>query len=138
VPLTVLLLVGATLGSGPGRWVLVGVGLLLAACAALFSSFTVTVEDGHVDLRFGLGPIDRRIPASDIESATLLRLPWWAIGFGLRSSLDGRRQLWRVSGWEAVHLKLRTGRELYIGTDEPEALTAGIRSAMGTPVLPAI
>jgi hypothetical protein len=129
VPLTVLMLWAATAGTAPARYILIAVGVLLALCALLFFSLTVTVEDGHVDLRFGLGPIDRRVWLDDVESVHALRLPWWAVGFGLRMSLDGRRQLWRVSGWHAVHLNLSSGRELYIGTDQADALAAAIRAA---------
>jgi hypothetical protein len=133
VPLTVLMLLGATLGTGPVRYVLVAVGLLLAVCALLFFSLTVTVDEGRVDLRFGFGPVARSVPVSEVESVEPLRLPWWAVGFGLRMSLDRRRQLWRVSGWHAVHLRLAGGRELWIGTDQPEALAAAIRAAANAP-----
>jgi hypothetical protein len=72
------------------------------------------------------------VPLADIEEAEQLRLPWWAIAYGIRMSLDGKRQLWRVSGSHTVDLRLMDGRRLLIGTDEPDALATVIKLAIET------
>jgi hypothetical protein len=116
---------------GFGSIAVVSVIALLAVCLVLFISQTVIVRDERVELRMGPGVIRRRVPLADIEEAEQLRLPWWAIAYGIRMSLDGRRQLWRVSGSDTVDLRLGGGRRLLIGTDEPDALANVIRVATG-------
>jgi hypothetical protein len=105
------------------------VGLLLV-CLLLFISQTVIVDDEQIQLRMGPGLIRRSVPLEEVRAVDRLRLPWWAVGYGIRMSLNGKRQLWRVSGSQAVDLQLSGERRLLITTDEPDALAAVIRSAV--------
>ena len=57
-------------------------------------------------------------------------LPWWAVAYGIRMSLDGKRQLWRVSGSETVDLALSGDRRLLIATDEPAVLAIALDAAI--------
>lgn len=117
---------------GPASGAVLGVVVLLLVILVLFVSLTVTVDDERVELRMGPGPIRRRISLSDVVSVDRMRLPWWAVGYGIRMSLNGKRQLWRVSGSEAVNLQLSGERLLLITSDEPDALAAVIRAAIET------
>ncbi len=45
-------------------------------------------------------------------------------------SLDGRRQLWRVSGSDAVDLTISGGRRLLITSDEADVLATVLRAAI--------
>ncbi len=103
---------------------------LLLICLVLFISQTVTVDDERIQLRMGPGLIRRTVPLEEVQAVDRIRLPWWAVGYGIRMSLGGTRQLWRVSGSEAVDLQLSGARRLLITTDEPDALAAVIRSAV--------
>lgn len=118
----------ATDASGPARIVLVAVEATLVVVMALFGSLTVDVDTTRVELHFGSGPVRRRVPFAEIVSVGRYRLPWWAVGFGLRMSLDGRRQLWRPSGRETVDLLLTGDRRLLISSDEPDALETVLRT----------
>ncbi len=113
--------------SANGAAVLVG----LIVCLLLFISQTVIVDDEELRLRMGPGLIRRSVPLDDIESVDRMRLPWWAVGYGIRMSLNGKRQMWRVSGSEAVDLTLSGERRLLVTSDEPDALAAVIRAALG-------
>ena len=104
--------------------------LFFAGLLVLFCTLNARVDDEAIVVSFGPGLVKRRVPLSDIESATVYRLPWYAIAYGLRMNLKGTRQLWRVSGKWTVDLKLAGDRELFVGTDQPEALEAVIRSAI--------
>ena len=119
----------ASRSGGPGSVVVVAVIGLLAVCLVLFISQTVIVDDERVELRMGPGIIRRSLPLTDVEAVGQLRLPWWAVAYGIRMSLDGKRQLWRVSGSDAVDLRLSGERRLLITTDEPDALATVIRLA---------
>jgi hypothetical protein len=126
----IAILAGAAAASGGFASVVVfSVVVLLAVCLVLFISHTVIVDDEHIELR--MGPlIRRRIPVAEVESVDRERLPWWAVAYGIRMSVDGKRQLWRVSGSDTVDLRLSGERRLLITTDEPDALAAVIRSAV--------
>jgi len=104
--------------------------LFFGALTFLFCTLNARVDDEALVVSFGPGLVRRRVPLSDIESATTYRLPWYAVAYGLRMNLKGTRQLWRVSGKWTVDLKLSGDRELFVGTDQPEALEAVIRSAL--------
>ena len=109
-------------------WVLytvVGVALL---AMLLFHSLTVTIDDEHIRLSFGLGLFRKRIPLSQVVSCRTVRNRLW-YGFGIRYVFDG--WMWNVSGMDAVQLTYEDGRHFRIGTDEPEALAASINAAIG-------
>ncbi len=120
----------ATASGGFASVVVLSVIVLLAVCLVLFISQTVIVDDEHIELRMGPGLIHRSVPIADVEAVDRERLPWWAIAYGIRMSVDGRRQLWRVSGSDTVDLRLSGERRLLITTDEPDALATVIRSAV--------
>jgi len=104
--------------------------LFFGALTILFCTLNARVDDESIVVSFGPGLISRRVPLSEIESVAVYRLPWYAIAYGLRMNLKGTRQLWRVSGKWTVDLKLSGDRELFVGTDQPEALEAVITSAI--------
>ncbi|MFI5053760.1 MAG: hypothetical protein ACHQDE_05310 [Acidimicrobiia bacterium] len=113
---------------GATRAILLAVEAMLVVVMVLFGSLTVDVDATHLELRFGPGPVQRRVPFVEIESVGRYRLPWWAVGFGVRMSLDGKRQLWRPSGRETVDLRLAGDRRLLISSDEPDALETVLRT----------
>jgi len=125
------LLVRVAVAVGGPYWpVQLFIAALYLGLVVLFSSMTVVVGAEGIDLRLGPGSIRQRVPFDEIESVAPHHLPWWAIGFGIRMSLDGKRKLWRVSGSDTVNLQLSGGRRLLIGTDEPEALSRVIQFAL--------
>lgn len=120
----------ATASGGFASVVVLSVIVLLVICLVLFVSQTVIVDDEHIELRMGPGLIRRQVPIDDVESVDRERLPWWAVAYGIRMSVDGKRQLWRVSGSDTVDLRLSGQRRLLITTDQPDALATVIRSAV--------
>lgn len=90
----------------------------------LFGSLTVEVTTERVALWFGPGIIRREYAASAIRGAEAVRNHWiW--GWGIRLTPHG--WLYNVSGLEAVELTLEGGKQVRIGTDEPDRLVAAIR-----------
>lgn len=102
------------------------VAVPLALCAWMFSKLTVSIDDAKVRASFGPGLIYKDVALAQIESAMPVRIKWWE-GWGIHLSRYG--WLYNVSGWDAVAIRLRDGRQLAIGTDQPEELAAAIRRA---------
>ena len=97
----------------------------------LFGSLTTEVTEDRFSFRFGAGLIRRSWLLSEIESCVPVRNPWY-YGWGIHLTRAG--WLYNVSGAEAVELKLRDGKTLRVGTDEPEALCRAIRMMRGNAI----
>ena len=94
----------------------------------LFGSLTVTIEGGAINWWFGPGFWKKRVTIDEIEACEPVRNLWWW-GCGIR--YYGKGWLYNVSGLDAVEIKLKNGKHVRIGTDEPEALVAAIRHHQG-------
>ncbi len=93
----------------------------------LFWSLEVKVDDSDVLLRFGNGPIRKRIPLAAVKSCTRVRnSPLF--GWGIR--YIGRGWLYNVSGLDAVELSLKNERRIRIGTDDPDGLCDAVRQRL--------
>lgn len=126
VVIVVLALVAFAEDDPVGVGFAVGVVVVLVLVAAVFASLEVTVDGRSVAATFGLGWPRRRIALSDIQSVALVRNRWYH-GWGIRKVAGG--WMFNVSGYDAVELRLRSGRVFRIGSDEPDALVAAIESA---------
>jgi hypothetical protein len=111
----------ALLEAGPGSSVVAIFPVLLL----LFGTLTVTVEDGKLRARFGIGLIGKTIPLSEVRSFGVVR-NWWLLGWGIRFFPGGT--LYNVSGLHAVELRMADGRAYRIGSDQPHALESAIRA----------
>jgi hypothetical protein len=135
--LVILLLVSAVvpvlllfLYSGPDaampRVVVAFAVVVLLVCALTFRSLTVAVEGGRLRWHFGSGFPRGSVAVADIVSAERAKTSM-VQGIGIHWTRRG--WLYNVAASGAVHLELRGGRQLLLGTDEPEALIQAIRSA---------
>ncbi len=103
-------------------WVIL---VVFALSVVLFASLTVEIADGLLKWSFGPGLIHKSVRLADIESVEALR-PHWICGWGIHLTRKG--WLYNVSGREAVHIRLKTGKQFLLGTDEPNELFAAIRA----------
>ena len=97
----------------------------LLACAALFCSLTIQINDQWLTWCFGPGLISKRVALKEIASAEPIRNSW-ICGWGIHYTKGG--VLYNVSGMDGVQITMKNGKRFRLGTDEPEALTAAIRS----------
>ena len=102
-----------------GWWAPYTVLGILVLAEVLFASLVVSISDGYLKLRFGIGLISKRYNLNPIESCEVVRNKWY-YGWGIRLTPHG--WLYNVSGLKAVQVKLKTGKTFRVGTDEPEAL----------------
>jgi hypothetical protein len=96
----------------------------LLLVAWVFSKLTVTIDERSLRAAFGPGFVYKQVPLDQIESCAPVRIKWWE-GWGIHLSRFG--WLYNVSGWDAVSIRLRGGKQLAIGTDQPRELADAIR-----------
>ena len=115
----------------PDRGVLFLVALLLLIVLPLFYKLTIKIDDEMLRACFGIGLISKKVPLAQIAACEPMRVPWWS-GWGMRFTLTpfGWGWLYNVSGWDAVAIKLRNGREFALGTDDPHGLAEAIQAAI--------
>ena len=106
------------------------VSLALGIGLALFHQLTVTVSKDFIRLRFGVGVVHKKFAITDVESAAIVRNKWW-YGWGIRITPHG--WMYNVSGYDAVEIHLKNGRNARIGTDEPKRLLAAIEASCTRP-----
>ena len=100
--------------------------LLVALIAMVFSTMTIEVINGELRHHFSFGFWLKRVQLDEIESAAAATSSWIE-GWGIRATFRG--MLYNVSGTRAVEVRLRSGRQFRLGTDEPEVLLAALRQA---------
>lgn len=109
------------------NWVAAAIVGVLVLVLLLFGSLTVEIAGGHLRIRFGVGLIRKRWPLDGIEGCRPVRNSW-LYGWGIRK-IPGA-WLYNVSGLDAVELKMKSGKAVRIGTDEPRALCAALEEAL--------
>ena len=109
-------------------WIgLLAAGILVIA-ALVFSSLSVEISDAHLRWRFGIGLIRKQVPLAQILSAEVTRTRFWE-GWGIH--LTTRGWLYNVAGFDAVIVRLATGKQFMLGTDEPTRLAAALGRSIG-------
>jgi hypothetical protein len=108
------------------RWPMAGLVAVLAVSAWQFSSLTVEVSDTDLRWRFGPGWIRKGVALSDIERVEAVEtrvIEGWGI------HLTSRGWLYNVSGFGAVSVRMKNGKQFVLGSDEPAKLLAAIELA---------
>ena len=100
------------------------VGSILMVCAVLFSSLSIEITGTHLRWSFGPGILRKEVLLADISDAEVTRTKFME-GWGIH--LTRRGWLYNVSGWSAVVVKLKTGKQFLLGTDDAERLSAILR-----------
>ncbi|GGI77992.1 hypothetical protein GCM10009332_14240 [Shewanella gelidii] len=100
--------------------------ILFAIIAILFSSLTISVENGKILWFFGPRFWNKSLEISQIESARVIETKWYN-GLGIRLISTG--WLYNVSGLTAVELKLKDGTIISLGTDDADNLVQAINAA---------
>ena len=112
-------------GLAGGFDALIGVFLLLLALfVSNFGTLTVHVTNSEVRWFFGRGLIGKSIPLERIRDVEVHRSPWYW-GWGIRWTPRG--WLWRSNGLVAVWLQLSNGKQIGVGSDDPQSLESAIR-----------
>jgi len=124
-----MVLIGIILANAGINWIAIGVLIVMAVALVLFPSLTVVIWEEELEVRFGPGLIRKRFKLNEIQSCQAVKIPWYR-GWGIRLTPNG--MLFRVSGFQAVEINLRTGKRYLIGTDVPQELEEAIRQALNS------
>ena len=122
--------IGILLANIGNNWIAIAVLAVLAVVLVLFHSLTVVINEEELVVQFGRGAIRKRFRLNEIESVQSVRVPWYW-GWGIRTTPQG--MVFRVSGFDAVQIKLAAGKEYLIGTDVPQELEEAVRQAISHP-----
>jgi len=94
-----------------------------------FVSLTVTIDEKDLRIQFGYGIYKKRFDLQDITSARTVKNKWY-YGWGIHIWFWPYMLIFNVSGFDAVEIKLKSGKKIRIGTDEPEKLEQAIRQSI--------
>jgi hypothetical protein len=113
--------------SGPNFAVTTVMALILFILAS-FATLTVSIDGNYLRVKFGYGIFRKRFVVNEIASAERVKNHWY-YGWGIRFWFWSRMWIYNVSGFDAVEIKMKTGKVYRIGTDAPEELETAIRRA---------
>ena len=125
--LAIILIVSSGFAGLSHRGIPLVASLILLASLILFYRLRITIDGETLCASFGIGVIRKRVGLAEIVACEPIRIRWW-YGWGIHLTPYG--WLYNVSGFDAVAIKLRDGRQFALGTDDPHGLTAGIRDAI--------
>jgi hypothetical protein len=109
------------------HWIGLASFALLLACLVAFASLTVAVNRDSLRLWFGPGVLGRSIPLRQIAAVQVVtNSP--LMGWGVHWIWSG--WIYNVSGLHGIELRLKDGRRVRIGSDEPEALALAVEQAL--------
>lgn len=105
-------------------------GATMAGLLYTFRSMTVSIDEHHINIVFGDWLSLKQIKLAyiqKVETKKMCPLSGWGVHF------IGDGWLYNVFGLDAVRVSMKSGKTIYIGTDEPLLLAAAIREAANLP-----
>lgn len=105
--------------------------LFLLAINAFFLRLDVEVRADHIHIAFGpIHLIRKRIRIADIEDVRgLTYRPLLEFGgWGIRPRPG--KTAWTIRGNQAAAVKLKSGRQIYVGSEHPQRLAGAVQAAM--------
>ena len=109
----------------PLNFMLIAVLTILVVCAILFASLTIRITESEIRWHFGPGLIRKKVALADIQHAEITATKF-IYGWGIHLTPNG--WLYNVSGFKAVAIKMKNGKQFVLGTDEPEKLHEAIQN----------
>lgn len=100
---------------------------ILSPVLVIFHALTIEVGLDRVRCAFGPGWVSRTIPVERIRAVRAVRTGFLD-GWGIRLVRGG--WLWNVSGFDAVELRLDSGRVFQMGTDRPGEVVEAIEAVI--------
>ncbi len=131
VAFALVLLFGFILEASGFDPIIFAVMLLIVLILISFTTLKVTIDETHLRIKFGYGIFWKRFQLDEIVSAKAVKNHWY-YGWGIRLWLWPKMVIFNVSGYDAVEIKMKSGKIYRIGTDEPEQLELAILQHLST------
>lgn len=113
-----------------------GTNFLITAVMALILFFlasvttlTTSIDEKHLQIKFGYGIFRKKFMFSEIASAKQVKNHWY-YGWGIRFWFWPRMCIYNVSGFGAVEIVMKNGKIYRIGTDAPNELETAIKQTI--------
>jgi len=123
----VMVLLGIVHANTGMNWIAIMALVIIGAVLVIFSSLTVAILEDDLEIRFGPGPIRKKFKLREIDSCQIVKNPWY-YGWGIRLTPHG--WLYRVSGTDAVEIRMKNGKRYRIGTNVPDELQEAVLQAI--------
>jgi len=91
-----------------------------------FVALRVVIDENYLSIEFGYGIHKKRFLLSDIIQAKAVKNRWYH-GWGIRVRFWPFMYIYNVSGFDAVEIKMKSGKTYRIGTDEPKKLESALK-----------
>ena len=100
--------------------------LVLDASLILFTTLTIEISDGVLDMKFGPGLIHKQFDLNEVRDCFVV---------GQTRIIEGERKmpegwLYNLPAMRGVELQMKNGKYYRIGTDTPSELATAIRRAI--------
>lgn len=106
-------------------WYIFALTLFLLLCLALFPFLNIQITEEFILLNYGF--IRKTMRINEIKNTSIVKLPWY-FGWGIRWTPEG--WLYRVSGFNAVKIEMKSGKIIFVGSDEADKLNKAILSQL--------
>ena len=107
-----------------------GSGAMMFFWAGCFRHLNVRDGGDRLIISFGPLPLFRRSITYDRLVSAEPTKTTWAEGWGIHMHRKGG-WTWNIWGFDCVHIRMQNGRQLHLGTDDPQALTAFLQKRIG-------
>ena len=119
---------GIALGLTPPGWIIRLCTLgVLGTVGAMMKSLSVEVDSSEINIAFGNNIVKKTYSLRDVQAAKAIRttpIQGWGVHW------IGKGWLYNIYGLDAVEVRFLNGKHVFIGTDEPENLTAAINQRL--------
>jgi hypothetical protein len=96
---------------------------------ASFIWLNVMIDGTHLGVQFGYGLYSKRFLLNEIVSVEIVKNHWY-YGWGIRLWFWPYMWIYNISGFDAVEIRMQSGKIYRIGTDEPKKLEYAMRQAI--------
>ncbi|MFH1053814.1 MAG: hypothetical protein V1740_05355 [Candidatus Woesearchaeota archaeon] len=106
-------------------FIVIAIMIITLLIVGSFTTLNVRIDDEYLRIKFGYGIYQRKFLLKNIKSVESVKNHWY-YGWGIRIWFWPFMQIFNVSGFDAVEIKMKDGKIYRIGTDDQKNLEYAI------------